>query len=534
MVHPDYPKSAASNPRCRRKSYVTKADYRNDALVKSQVVSETLQFCFQLSDPAPPVLDDSFKSKPHMFKLQKERCSDLILGEMSLAEIMKHVMCVMGTRPEIIKMQPVIAALLKKRRIKVTIVHSGQHYDKDMSRRFLEELRYPKPDVNLGIGSGTHARQTGAMMIGYENTFRRLRPDIVLAEGDTNTVVAAGMTAIKLKIPFGHVESGLRCFDRRMPEEINRTIADDCAEMCFAPTEISAANLMREGISPERIFITGNTVVEACQRNLAVARERSSILDELGISGKTKLILVTAHREENVDNPSRLRGICRALASLDEFRIIYPIHPRTARMLRRFNLDKTLRRRHIITTNPLGYWDFLKLLAASDIVLTDSGGVQEEALTVGVPCLTMRYSTERPETVRVGANLLVGTEPSIITKLVRRLSNDTEIRTKLRRIKNPLGDGTAGKTIANLATRSGSFGRPKTYMKDGAPTFRLLLATRDRKVNSLLSKHPNTSITIAYDSDGDPVLPSPNLKIGAGWHIQVFGEESELLRFVDA
>jgi len=439
-------------------------------------------------------------------------------------------MCIIGTRPEIIKMEPVIRSLRREHgSSRVSLVHSGQHYDVKMSEYFLKELGYPKPDLNLRVGSGSHAEQTARMIVGYEKAICRLKPDIVLAQGDTNTVVAAGLAAIKLKIPFGHVESGLRCFDRSMPEEINRTIADDCAQYCFAPTAISASNLMREGISPKRIFVTGNTIVEACKRNLTIARKHSTILKRLGLEDQRKLILITAHREENTDNPTRLKSIIKSIQNLKDFQIVYPIHPRARKMLRLFSLDNALKRKHILTTEPLGYWDFLRLLEASNVVLTDSGGVQEEALTVGVPCLTLRYVTERPETVRVGANFLVGTEPSIITKQVKRVSQDPELRRKLRSIDNPLGDEMAGERIAKIITNSRNGGvEHARYMRDGAPSFRLLRVLKNRSMKWLERKCPGCHVMVVYDSAGEPVLPDSTLQLKVGWHVQAVGEEFEI------
>jgi len=449
---------------------------------------------------------------------------------------MSHVMCILGTRPEIIKMAPVIKALQSKRNVKLTIVHSGQHYDAELSQFFFKELDLPRPDLNLRIGSGSHAQQTAQMLMGYEQALHRFQPDIALAEGDTNTVLAAGLSSVKLRVTFGHVEAGLRCFDRTMPEEINRTIADDCAQLCFAPTDRSAKNLLREGIAPKRIFVTGNTIVDACRKNLPIARSVSGILERLGLDRGVRFALATVHRDENVANPNRLRRILRGLAKLSDFKVVFPVHPRTKKELRVLGLDRLIRKaRHILTTKPLGYWDFLRLLDNCQIVLTDSGGVQEEALTVGVPCVTLRYSTERPETVEAGGNVLVGTEVPLIVGEARRLSEDRRLRDKLRDFQNPLGDGRAGQRIADICVQRpvSEYGvRSTSYMRDGSAYFRLMRVRRERRVGWLQEKEPTLTITKAYDSRGNPVFPEEGLQLRKGWHVETFGQPSELGRLV--
>jgi len=433
-------------------------------------------------------------------------------------------------------MAPVLEGLMSKPNVKVTLVHSGQHYDKEMSACFFRELDLPEPDVNLNIGSGSHAQQTAQMLLGYEKQISRFGPTLVLAQGDTNTVLAAGLASIKLKVSFGHVEAGLRSFDRRMPEETNRTIADHCSQLCFAPTQRSAQNLMREGIPPDRVFITGNTIVDVCRRQLQRARSRSRILEHLDLTRRSKFVLVTAHREENVGDPHRLRNIVLALKRLREFPIVFPIHPRTSKMLRAYGLLRTLRScEHVLPIRPLGYWDFLRLLESCYVVLTDSGGVQEEALTVGTPCLTLRYNTERPETVEAGGNVLVGTEPSIIVHEVKRLSETRNLNNPLRVVQNPLGDGKSGRRIARICLdRSPSELRivSPSYMKDGSAFVRLIRVSRERKIGWLQRRQPTATITQVYDMDGGPIFPHSSLYLRRGWHIQVFGEPSELVRFL--
>lgn len=447
---------------------------------------------------------------------------------------MRRILCVLGTRPEIVKLAPVIHSLVRMQNIEFTLVHSGQHYDAEMSQYFLTQLALPRPDVNLGVGAGSHAYQTAHMILACERAISRKRPDMVLAEGDTNTVLAAALASIKTKTCFGHVEAGLRCFDRSMPEEVNRTIADDCAQLCFAPTTRSAHNLLREGISPHRIFVTGNPIVEACKTHLQIAQSQSRILDTLGLSKRKRLLLVTAHREENTDNPQRLKRIVKALTGLNEFQIVYPIHPRTRRKLSEYRLFEILRAaEHVMVTKPLGYWDFLRLLDASALVITDSGGVQEESLTLGVPCLTLRYCTERPETIEAGGNVLVGTKVELIVHEALRLSSDSKLRKRLCSSGNPLGDGRAGHRIANICARlsQGSFKiQCPNYMKDGAAYFRLIPVRKERTVEWLETKHPSVVVTQAYETDGTPIFPRSNLRIRKGWHLQAFGQPSDLIQ----
>jgi len=432
-------------------------------------------------------------------------------------------------------MAPVINEFSGRRNVKLTVVHSGQHYDMEMSESFFQEFDLSAPDFNLKIGSGSHARQTGQMLEGYENLIERHRPDIVLAEGDTNTVLAAGLASVKLNTCFGHVEAGLRCYDRTMPEEINRTIADACAHLCFAPTKRSAENLLREGIAPKKIHVTGNTIVEVCLAQTKKAHKRPSILESLAPDNEKPLVLVTTHRSENVDNPRNLHNIISALLRLQDCQVIFPVHPRTRNKLRKFNLLRALQRStHIKVTKPLGYWDFLLLLEASKIVLTDSGGVQEEALTLRVPCLTLRYNTERPETIEAGGNILVGTDVPVIVNASRKLLQDEMLRSKLRNNKNPLGDGRASHRIAAICAgeRESSLRlEPTSYMPDGSASYRLLGVRKPRKILDLRKEYPMITIELIYDSQGYPVVPEDTTYLKKGWQVQIFGQLSDITRF---
>lgn len=359
---------------------------------------------------------------------------------------------VLGTRPEIIKMASVIDEI-ENRGHELLLIHTGQHYDKEMSENFFIDLELPTPDYNIHVGSGSHGKQTGKMMDGIEEVVLKEKPDILLVQGDTNAVLAGALVASKLHIPVGHVEAGLRSFDETMPEEINRLAADVCSKLYFVPTEESAINLMMEGISRKRIIITGNTVVDACFRNLKIAENRpiekyDQSLAELDIDNMENIVTLTMHRAENVDIKERVENIIGALAELSEMNIIFPIHPRTKKMIENFGLfDELNNMEHVHIIKPVGYLDFLLLISKSTFILTDSGGLQEEAITLDVPALTLRYNTERPETVTAGGNILVGSDNDVILENARKILDDAEFAEKMRSAKNPYGMGNAAKIM---------------------------------------------------------------------------------------
>lgn len=374
---------------------------------------------------------------------------------------------VLGTRPEIIKMVSVIDEIISRNH-ELILIHTGQHYDHEMSDQFFEELELPIPNYNIEVGSGSHGEQTGKMMDRIEKVLVSELPDIVLVQGDTNAVFAGATVASKLHIPVGHVEAGLRSYDITMPEEINRKAADVCSKYYFVPTEQSAINLAIEGFSRKSIFVTGNTVVDACFRNLKIAKKhfeeknnnkKNSSKDKNIISNKNikdllkldNILTLTMHRAENVDNKERLINIFDALAELQDFNIIFPIHPRTENTIEKFGLhDKLNQLKHIHFIKPLGYLDFLLLISKSLLILTDSGGIQEEAITLNIPALTLRYNTERPETVSAGGNILVGSDKEAIVKMANKILKDNEFHTKMREAPNPYGDGSSGKQIMDI------------------------------------------------------------------------------------
>lgn len=353
---------------------------------------------------------------------------------------------VLGTRPEIIKMAPIIDEIIN-RDIDLCLIHTGQHYDKEMSDNFFRDLEIPSPDYNIHVGSGSHGKQTGLMMKGIEEVLVDEKPDIVLVQGDTNAVLAGALVASKLHIAVGHVEAGLRSFDMTMPEEINRRACDVTSTMYFIPTEESAINLLAEGFSRKNLFITGNTVVDACFRHLEIAKKRGfeeKSLADLDIDNMDNILTLTMHRAENVDDKARVTNIIEALKELDQMNIIFPIHPRTKNTLQNFGLfDELNDLDHVHIIKPLGYLDFLQLTAKSTLILTDSGGLQEEAITLDVPALTLRYNTERPETVAAGGNILVGSDKDVILENANKILNDEEFAQKMRNAPNPYGQGNS-------------------------------------------------------------------------------------------
>lgn len=355
---------------------------------------------------------------------------------------MMNIAIIIGTRPEIIKMSPIIRELAKSK-CHFFILHTGQHYSFNMDRIFFHELELPQPKYNLDIGSGTHAEQTGKMIIGIERVLSEEKPDAALVEGDTNSVLAGALAAAKLHIKVGHVEAGLRSYDRSMPEEINRLLTDHLSSYLFAPTEKAKRTLLSEGIPEEDIFVTGNTIVDAVYQNLELTQRKSQILNKLGLR-KRSYFLVTAHRQANVDTRDRLKGILEGLGLVyDKFRLplIYPIHPRARGKIEEFDMGVPSGLKFI---EPIGFLDFLALEANAALVLTDSGGVQEETCILKVPCVTLRDNTERPETLKVGSNILAGVNQKNILRSVDLMLF------KKRNWFNPFGDGKTGKRITTI------------------------------------------------------------------------------------
>ena len=352
---------------------------------------------------------------------------------------------VLGTRPEIIKLTPVIREL-ERLRADYFILHTGQHYSYELDKIFFEQLELPRPEYNLDVGSGSHAEETAKMLIGTEKVLAQEKPRFVLVEGDTNSVLAGALAAAKLSIGVGHVEAGLRSYDRTMPEEINRILADHLADQLYAPTPKAKEILLGEGMAESKIFVTGNTIVDAVYQNLELAKQKRNILRELGLREK-QYLLVTLHRQENVDNRSRLVAILEGLKRVAEQLqqpVLYPIHPRTRKRLQEFKLNPE----KLTILEPLDFLGFLQLESNARLVLTDSGGVQEEACILRVPCVTLRDNTERPETLEVGANILAGAvADNIVAGVQTMLGRKADWA-------NPFGDGRAAERIVKIVTEA--------------------------------------------------------------------------------
>jgi UDP-N-acetylglucosamine 2-epimerase (non-hydrolysing) len=324
------------------------------------------------------------------------------------------VLCVCGARPNFMKIDAVVRAMRAVPGLRPAIVHTGQHYDERMFEVLFEDLGLPRPDVDLEVGSGSHAVQTARIMERFEPVVRERRPDLVLVVGDVNSTVACGLVAVKLGIPLGHVEAGLRSRDRAMPEEINRVVTDSISDLLFASEESGMENLRREGVPEENLCFAGNVMIDTLLRHRDRAEE-SAVLGELGVETRGYAVL-TLHRPSNVDDAAALEGIVEIVEAVEErLPVVFPVHPRTrGRLAEAGLLDRLQARRGFRAVEPLGYLDFLKLIAHARVLLTDSGGIQEEATILRVPCLTLRDSTERPATVASGFNRVVGTDPATV------------------------------------------------------------------------------------------------------------------------
>ncbi len=355
-------------------------------------------------------------------------------------------MLVIGARPQIIKSAPIIHEASKDAEMEFQIVHTGQHYDFEMSRIFLDELELPDPIVNLGVGSGSHAWQTGKMMVGLEKTIKELKPDLVLVPGDTNSTLAGALAAVKLHVPVAHVEAGARSYDMKMPEEVNRRLTDHCSRILFAATENCVKNLLKEGIPEAQIHLTGDTMYDALLKHMTGAL-RSHVLERLGLKAGEYAVL-TVHRPENVDDSGALKDIVEAVIQLKELAVIFPVHPRTMERLKATGLlERVKEAKHVRLVDPVGYHEMLQLVKDSKMIFTDSGGLQKEAFWLHTLCITLRERTEWVETVESGANMLVGNDKETIVQKVRECLAMEDLETKLKELPNPFGDGNASMKI---------------------------------------------------------------------------------------
>jgi UDP-N-acetylglucosamine 2-epimerase (non-hydrolysing) len=366
---------------------------------------------------------------------------------------MLKVINVVGARPNFMKVAPIVEAMRRRpREFAPTVVHTGQHYDAQMSDAFFRDLGLPRPDVHLEVGSASHAQQTAAVMQRFEPVVLAEKPDWVLVVGDVNSTLACALVCSKSGFPVAHVEAGLRSRDRTMPEEINRVLTDQIADLLLTPSRDADRNLLAEGVPAERIRLVGNVMIDSLLKNLALA-ERSKVREELNVEGRDYAV-VTLHRPSNVDDAGVLRGILSALSELAKrLPVVFPIHPRTRKMLAEFGLGGRVESEGgLMLTEPLGYLDFLRLYSGARLVLTDSGGIQEETTALGIPCLTLRENTERPVTVEMGTNRVVGSNPVRILNeagaaLARpRATNETP--------RVPLWDGKTADRILDAIAES--------------------------------------------------------------------------------
>lgn len=359
---------------------------------------------------------------------------------------MNNAICfILGTRPEIIKTSPVIKEC-EKRGLPFLVIHTGQHYSYEMDSLIFKDLYMPDPGYRLEVGSGSHGFQTAHMLEEIEATLVKEKPGVILVQGDTNSVLAGALASSKLHIKIGHIEAGLRSYDKTMPEEINRILVDHMSEYLFAPTLKAKENLLREGIESDKIFVTGNTIVDSILQNAEIAGEKSKILSHLELNDQ-KYFLLTLHRAENTDSKERLENILKGIKLIMEhyhIPIIWPLHPRTRTRLVDFNLWQWLQSfRDLRIIDPVGFLDFVRLQAEALLILTDSGGIQEESCILHIPCVTLRDNTERPESIEVGANYLAGADP------YRILRGANKMLLAKKDWQNPFGEGKSSQIIVD-------------------------------------------------------------------------------------
>ena len=358
---------------------------------------------------------------------------------------MKKILSVVGARPNFVKIAPVAKAFKKyKKEVKHLLCHTGQHFDERMSEIFFNDLKMPKPDFNLGVSGGSHAEQTARIMLELEKVLNVEEPDLVIVPGDVNSTVAAALVASKMGIPIAHVEAGLRSFDKTMPEEINRIVTDVVSDFLFVTEHSGMHNLRDEGVDDNKIFFVGNTMIDTLEANYDIV-EACPITDELDLP-KENYIVATFHRPSNVDDPESLKELMATLSRLAGHRkLVFPVHPRTRKNIAKFGLEDTMPP-GLLLTEPLGYIEFLSLMRYAELVITDSGGIQEETTYMNVQCITVRKNTERPVTIDVGTNHLVGVSMERVEKTAMDILGGT---TKPGRIPE-LWDGKAAKRIAEV------------------------------------------------------------------------------------
>ena len=359
---------------------------------------------------------------------------------------MIKIMNVVGARPNFMKIAPIVRAMKKYDNLQNILVHTGQHYDERMSKLFFDDLQMPKPDVYLNVGSASHAVQTARIMVEFEKVLLKEKPDLVVVVGDVNSTVACSMVAVKLGIKVAHVEAGLRSFDRNMPEEINRLLTDAISDFLFVTEQSGLDNLKREGVPDEKVHLVGHVMIDSLI-HFSEKAEESAIMSELNLDHQD-YALVTLHRPSNVDNKENFLNLLDAFEEIEkDINIIFPIHPRSRKMIDTFGLqDKIAAMKNLKLLEPLGYLDFMKLMHHARLLLTDSGGIQEETTYLGIPCITMRENTERPVTVDVGTNVLVGSDTELIKKEAKNILDGKGKKGDIP----PLWDGKAAERIVKI------------------------------------------------------------------------------------
>lgn len=431
---------------------------------------------------------------------------------------MRSLVFVIGTRPEIIKIAPVILEA-EKREIPFTLIHTGQHYDTEMSEQFFEILRLRKPDLNLDIQSKPSTEQLGAMIKKLGEKFLEISPSLVLAVGDTVSVLAACLASVNNQIPFGHIESGLRSYDNTMPEEVNRKMVDSVSAIHFAPSQRAVVNLLYEGIEPKRIHFVGNTIVDSIRiygekeiQNLP--KTINDFLEKL----EESFIICTIHRVSNVENETNLKEIVESLKKISDIPILFLLHPRTAKKLEEFNLMSQLKSIENLTiSSSIDYLSMLNLMKSGNckLILTDSGGLQEEAAYMKIPCITLRPNTERPETVEQEINKLVKIDKDEISKTIKQTLSDTELEKRFSDFIYPYGDGTSSKQILDIIENNWEnlkFVSPEIYSSGSKSFFLIEIKTNIKR--TLVEENFNCEISLVYDERGQPIPIPYELKKG--------------------
>ena len=363
---------------------------------------------------------------------------------------MIKIINVVGARPNFMKIAPIQRVMSTYENIETVLVHTGQHYDKRMSKLFFDDLQMPQPDIYLNVGSASHAEQTARVMVEFEKVIEREKPDLVVVVGDVNSTAACSLVAVKMGVKVAHVEAGLRSFDRDMPEEINRLVTDVISDYLFVTEKSGLDNLKREGIPDEKVHFVGHVMIDSLI-HFAEKAKHSAIMEELKVLPQD-YALVTLHRPSNVDGKESFTRLLDAFSEIEKnLKIIFPIHPRSLKMIEQFGLqEKVDNMKNLHLLKPLGYLDFMKLMHNAKLLLTDSGGIQEETTYLGIPCLTMRENTERPVTVEIGTNVIVGSDTELIIKEVRKIINGEAKKGEIPE----LWDGKAAERIVAILAQT--------------------------------------------------------------------------------